>query len=399
MNILKRWIFLMLVAALAACGNSSPTGKWITTKDYDKTVEFFDDGTVNVPDGKRMLSGTWTKTDDGRIRIALGGSEFGMSLGQMLRFDERNADILLPAGSDESLLRGEFIRWDENDAELYKYLNATMKRGIAEGLCLQQARLAIAHNSSFGRSYIIAAECVRNDHVKKLEFYDQAVGKNWNETDQWEARINNDRAWFLATTDNEALHDPSKALSLATDAVALNEGCSYLDTRAAAHAALGDFTSALADIDKALARDECNMKKNALDKRRKMFTNKEVPITHSRTVIKQNLKRLDKLIVGSWLSSNGKATCTFNSNGTYIFDAYGCDGSVATRGTWYVKGEHVHLTRQAELIVRSWKKLNAKAEPFRAHSIHDDALTMEFTRWRKRGDREVKSFTRVAQKK
>ena len=71
----SRWLTLLLVLFIAACGSAQPNilGKWGEKADSPDAIEFFKDGTFTMSEGpaKGPFSGKWIALDDGRIKADL----------------------------------------------------------------------------------------------------------------------------------------------------------------------------------------------------------------------------------------------------------------------------------------------------------------------------------------
>lgn len=99
--------------------------------------------------------------------------------------------------------------------------------------------------------------------------YEQAIALD---PQNWQAH--NDLAWLLATTADEDLYDPMRAVELAQTACTQtrNRNADYLDTLAAAQAAAGDFAGAVASAEAAF-RAAPDAAKAAIQQRLELYRN------------------------------------------------------------------------------------------------------------------------------
>jgi len=82
-----------------------------------------------------------------------------------------------------------------------------------------------------------------------LPYYDAVIARF---PEEGTAALNN-KAWLLATSEDEGLRDGALAVEAALAAVAEEDNASYRDTLAAAYAETGDFVRAAEEQEKALA--------------------------------------------------------------------------------------------------------------------------------------------------
>jgi tetratricopeptide (TPR) repeat protein len=86
----------------------------------------------------------------------------------------------------------------------------------------------------------------------------------------------NDLAWLLATTSEESVRNPERALELANQELARDpEDPAILDTVAACYAAAGDFTRAAATQEKAISLSAGREEKQRLSARLELYRNRQ----------------------------------------------------------------------------------------------------------------------------
>ncbi len=120
--------------------------------------------------------------------------------------------------------------------------------GVAQDLDLAESWYLKGARAGFGQAqlrlfYLLLG---RGEEANALKWIAKAA-------DQELAQAQNDYAWLLSTSQTEAIRNGELALTYAERAVSQVESAAYLDTLAAAHAELGQFTDAITVQEKALA--------------------------------------------------------------------------------------------------------------------------------------------------
>ncbi len=184
----------------------------------------------------------------------------GLILSSQAKYDQARLDfdaaLRLKPDFAEALNHRGVVKWKQNKPEeATKDYEAALKleRGLAEPY--------------YNLGLIAQAE--ENDS-KAIELYEKAI-----ELDRSFVPANNDLAWLLATTPDESLRNPEKALKYATRACALTKmkKANMIDTLSAALAADGQYDEAIRRIDQAIRIGDKEARPN-MEVRKKLYLTK-----------------------------------------------------------------------------------------------------------------------------
>ncbi|MBF0610061.1 MAG: tetratricopeptide repeat protein [Magnetococcales bacterium] len=134
---------------------------------------------------------------------------------------------------------------------------------------------AIKENPFSADAYLRRGVTYRNkkDYAAALADYDKAIA-----IDPVQPAAYNAKAWLLATCADDAVRNPPMAMELAqkTNALSPQPNMDYLDTLAAAHAALGNFPAAMETLKTALAlAEKAGQKETVADMQKRMQSYQE----------------------------------------------------------------------------------------------------------------------------
>ncbi len=220
---MTRAIFVLVILALAACGDS----------DFVKCVEGMDDLDLNIESCTRAVEAN-DLSDEDRAKILNSRGNAYYYIGAYNRaiadFDE--SIWLIPNSAVAYFNRG----WAYTEKD--EYNRAIMDFDEAIRLGGDDANYVRGR----GRAYYLKGE-----YDRAIEDFDQAIRLKPDD-----ANAMNTMAWILATARNTDIRDGHEAVRLAQEAIRLIDAPAFRDTLAAAYAVAGQFDDAVAEQERAV---------------------------------------------------------------------------------------------------------------------------------------------------